>query len=101
MKTGFSAAIRSFIEQHIVADDPYPDRSWLDRQDMPRVQLPSPVAVPGLRAEPLPPLPQRFGHGRDRRTHYRVWGRHRTPAHATDGDTTNGNGRANGVRRAS
>ncbi|MBT2552808.1 hypothetical protein [Arthrobacter sp. ISL-5] len=35
MKTGISAAIRRFIEQHIVADDPYPERSWLDRQDMP------------------------------------------------------------------
>lgn len=73
MKTGISAAIRRFIEQHIVADDPYPERSWLDRQDMPRVQLSSPVTVAGLHVEPLAPLPQRFGHGRDRCTHYRVW----------------------------
>lgn len=45
MKTGMSAAIRRFIEQHIVADDPYPEPSWLDRQDKPRQQLPSPVAA--------------------------------------------------------
>jgi hypothetical protein len=38
MKTGISATIRRFIEQNIVADDPRPERSWLDRQDMPRVQ---------------------------------------------------------------
>jgi hypothetical protein len=81
MKTGISAAIRRFFEQHVVTDDPYPERSWLDRQDMPRQQLPQPVAVAGLPVKSLPPLPQRFGHGRDRRTHYRVWGRHRTAAH--------------------
>ncbi|MEN8582801.1 hypothetical protein ABFP37_08855 [Burkholderia sp. RS01] len=94
MKTGISAAIRRFIEQHIVADDPYPERSWLDRQDMPRVQLPSPVALAGLPAEPLPPLPplpQRFGHGRDRRTHYRVWGRNRTAAHQSGGTPADDN----------
>lgn len=81
MKTDISASIRSFIEQYIVADDPYPERSWLDRQDMPRVQVPLPVAPAGLPLEALAPLPQRFGHGRDRRTHYRLWGRHRTQAH--------------------
>lgn len=92
MKTGISAAIRRFIEQHIVADDPYPERSWLDRKDMPRVQLSSPVTVAGLPVEPLAPLPQRFGHGRDRRTHYRVWRRHRTSAHQADGGPADGNG---------
>lgn len=92
MKTGISVAIRRFIKQHIVSDDPYPERSWLDGQDMPRQQLSSPVAVTGLPVEPLPPLPQRFGHGRDRRTDYRILGRHRTPAYQADGGTTNRNG---------
>lgn len=91
MKTGISAAIRHFIEQHIVADDPYPELSWLDRQDMPRVQQPSPVAVAGLPVKPLPKLP-RLGHVRDRRTQYRVWGRRRTPAHVSDGGPADGNG---------
>jgi hypothetical protein len=58
MKTGISAAIRRFIEQNIVADDPLPERSWLDQQDMPRVQEPA-RAVAGLPVEPLPPLPGR------------------------------------------
>ncbi|MFC9350486.1 hypothetical protein [Arthrobacter sp. NPDC057013] len=56
MKTGISAAIRRFIEQHIVADDPMPERSWLDVQDMPRVQDHLRSAVAGLPVEPLPPL---------------------------------------------
>lgn len=92
MKTGISAAIRRFIEQHIVADDPYPERSWLDRQDMPRQQLPSPVAVAGLPVEPLPPLPRRFGHGRDRRGLRRVLGRNRIPANRHSGGPSAGNG---------
>lgn len=87
MNTGISAAIRRFIEQHIVADDPYPEQSWLDRQDRPRVQQPLPVAVAGLPVEPLPNLP-RLGHGR---TQYRVWGRRRTSAHASDGGPADGN----------
>jgi hypothetical protein len=90
MKTGISAAIRRFIEQHIVADDPYPERSWLDGQDMPRQQLPSRVVVAGLPVEP-PPLPQRFGHGRDRRVHHRVWGRNRTAAHESGGTPADNN----------
>lgn len=69
MKTGISAAIRRFIEQHIVADDPCPERSWLDRQDRPGQKLPSRVAVAGLPVEPLPKL-TRLGDGRDRRTQY-------------------------------
>ena len=92
MKTGISAAIRRFIEQHIVADDPYPERSWLDRQDMPRQQLPSPVAMAGLPVAPLPPLPQRFGHGRDRRIFGRVLGHRRIPANQHDGGPPAGNG---------
>jgi hypothetical protein len=65
MKTGISVAIRRFIEQNIVADDPLPERSWLDQQDMPRVQDPERPAVAGLPVEPLPPLlGRREGHGR-------------------------------------
>jgi hypothetical protein len=65
MKTGISAAIRRFIEQNIIADDPLPERSWLDQQDRPRAQEPDSVAVAGLPVEPLPPLPDSHaGHGR-------------------------------------
>ncbi|MFE4543442.1 hypothetical protein [Arthrobacter sp. NPDC056727] len=65
MKTGISVAIRRFIEQHIVADDPLPQRSWLDQQDMPRVQAVARAAIAGLPVDPLPPLPgRRAGHGR-------------------------------------
>jgi hypothetical protein len=49
MKTGISAAIRRFIEQNIVADDPLPERSWLDQQDMPRVQEPAGAPWQGCR----------------------------------------------------
>ena len=28
-------AIRRFVARNIVADDPYPVRSWLDQQNMP------------------------------------------------------------------
>lgn len=65
MKTGIRAVIRHFIEQNIVADDPLPERSWLDRQDMPRVQEFGRGTVAGLPVEPLPPLlGRRSGHGR-------------------------------------
>jgi hypothetical protein len=64
MKTGISAAIRRFIEQNIVADDPLPERSWLDQQDMRRSQESARV-VAGLPVKPLPPLPSHeAGHGR-------------------------------------
>lgn len=76
MKMGIRAAIQRIIEQHIIADDPYPERTWLDQQDMPLMQLKSPVAVAGLPVEPLPPLRDRSGHGRDRRADRRVLGRH-------------------------
>ena len=84
MKTGISATIRRFIEQNIVADDPLPERSWLDRRDMPRVQGAS--AVAGLPVEPLPPLPGRqTGHGRHpQRLRRRVRG-HNASTHRGDG----------------
>jgi hypothetical protein len=84
MKTGISAAIRRFIEKHIVADDPYPERSWLDAQDMPRLTVPVPETASGLPVTALLPLPGRhFGH---RRVHpfNRLRGRHQAPAHHGD-----------------
>jgi hypothetical protein len=85
MKTGISATIRRFIEQNIVADDPLPERSWLDQQDMPRVQE-SARSVAGLPVEPLPPLPGRqAGHGRHpQRLRRRVRG-HNASTHSGDG----------------
>jgi hypothetical protein len=71
MKIGISATIRRFIEQNIVTDDPLPERSWLDRQDMPRVQE-SARAVAGLPVEPLAPLP---GHQADHGRHPQRLGR--------------------------
>ncbi|WP_395398593.1 hypothetical protein ACHMXB_12265 [Arthrobacter sp. UC242_113] len=77
MNTGISAVIRRFIDTHIVADDPFPERSWLDRQDMPGVEERARAAVAGLPVEPLSPLPSRHaGHGQHpqrlrRRLHHR------------------------------
>ena len=34
-------AIRRFVVRHIVADDPYPVRSWLDQQNMPSETRPT------------------------------------------------------------
>jgi hypothetical protein len=87
MKTGISAAIRRFIEQNIVADDPLPERSWLDQQDMPRVQESARVAVAGLPVEPLPPLPGGpAGHVRyPKRLRRRARG-HNVSTHRGDGN---------------
>ncbi|MGN7252767.1 hypothetical protein [Arthrobacter sp. SAFR-014] len=64
MNTGIRAVIRRFIDTHIVADDPFPERSWLDRQDMPGVEERARAAVAGLPVEPLSPLPGRHArHG--------------------------------------
>ncbi|WP_427172284.1 hypothetical protein [Arthrobacter sp. 92] len=35
MITAIREAIRRFVARNIVADDPYPVRSWLDQQSMP------------------------------------------------------------------
>jgi hypothetical protein len=35
MITAIREAIRRFVARNIVADDPYPVRSWLDQQNMP------------------------------------------------------------------
>jgi hypothetical protein len=85
MKTGISATIRRFIEQNIVADDPFPERSRLDQQDMPRVQEPA-RAVAGLPVKPLPPLPGRqAGHGwHSQRLRRRVRD-HNASTHSGDG----------------
>jgi hypothetical protein len=76
MKTGISAAIHRFVEQNIVADDPFPERSWLDQQDMSRAQKPTTTDAAGLPVEPLPPLPgSQSGHGRHPQ---RLWRRIRS-----------------------
>lgn len=64
MKTAIRVAIRRFIDHHLVADDPFPERSWLDQQDMSRVEVPAGSAVAGLPVVPLSPLAGRHaGHG--------------------------------------
>lgn len=87
MKTGIGAAIRRLIEQHIVADDPLPERSWLDQQDMPRVQEYFRSVVPGLPVEPLPPLSgPHAGRGRHpQRLRRRLRG-HSAGSHRGDGN---------------
>lgn len=86
MKTGISAAIRRFIEQNIVADDPHPERSWLDARDMPRPAVPVPEAASGLPVVPLWPLLGRhFGH-RWAHPFNRLRGRQTMPALHDDSD---------------
>ena len=76
MKNGIRASIRQFIERNIIADDPLPQRSWLDEQDRPRQERTADVPVSGLPVAQLPPLPgrhsalphlQSFGRLRGRR----------------------------------
>ena len=59
MKNGIRASIRQFIERNIIADDPLPQRSWLDEQDRPGQERNADVRVSGLPVAPLPPLPGR------------------------------------------
>lgn len=59
MKTGIRDSIRQFIERNVIADDPAPQRSWLDQQDMPRRERSVDAPVSGLPVAQLPPLPGR------------------------------------------
>ena len=59
MKNGIRASIRQFIERNIIADDPLPQRSWLDEQDRPGKERNADVCISGLPVAPLPPLPGR------------------------------------------
>jgi hypothetical protein len=59
MKNGICASIHRFIERNIIAEDPLPQRSWLDEQDMPRQELSADAPVSGLPVASLPPLPGR------------------------------------------
>jgi hypothetical protein len=85
--TGISEAIRRFMQRHVVADDPMPERSWLDQQDMPRVPDAPVPGVSGQPVEPLAPLPGRhLPHGLEpavaahRRGQIKaVWGSRRRP----------------------
>lgn len=85
MKTGMSSTIRRFIEQNIVADDPFPVRSWLDQQDMPRLQEPR-TTVSGLPVEPLPPLPRsQSDHGQHSQRLRRLTRNRDASTHRADG----------------
>ena len=59
MKNGIRASIRRFIERNIIADDPLPERSLLDEQDMACPERGADAPVSGLPVAPLPPLPGR------------------------------------------
>lgn len=59
MKTGIRDSIRQFIARNIIADDPLPQRSWLDQQDMPSQQRSIDDLVSGLPVATLAPLPGR------------------------------------------
>lgn len=59
MKTGIRESFRQFIERNIIADDPMPQRSWLDQQDMPRQERSADAPVSGQPVAPLAPLPGR------------------------------------------
>ncbi|MBT2519639.1 hypothetical protein [Arthrobacter sp. ISL-28] len=56
MNTGIRGAIRKFVERNIIADDPLPQPSWLDQQDMPGQEIGAHSPVSGLPVAPLPPL---------------------------------------------
>lgn len=59
MKNGIRASIRQFIERNIIADDPLPQRSWLDEQDRPCQERSTDAPISGLPVTALPPLPGR------------------------------------------
>jgi hypothetical protein len=59
MKTGIRDSIRQFIERNVIADDPQPQRSWLDQQDMPSQERSADAPVSGLPVAALAPLPGR------------------------------------------
>ncbi|MFJ5698435.1 hypothetical protein [Arthrobacter sp. NPDC093139] len=59
MKTGIRGSIRQFIERNIIADDPLPQRSWLDQQDMPSRERSIDAPVSGVPVATLAPLPGR------------------------------------------
>ncbi|MBD1541849.1 hypothetical protein G9E11_06215 [Arthrobacter sp. IA7] len=86
MNTGISPALRRFFEQHIVADDPFPERSWLDLQDMPGVEDRARAAVAGLAVEPLSPLPSRHaGRGQHPQRLRRMLHHHNAATNHGDG----------------
>lgn len=99
MKTGMRASIRLFIERNLIADDPMPERSWLDQQDMPSPEkttvLPARAApVAGRSLTPLPPLPDRVpGHGRHQGVLGRWKARHKTPSQSGHRGSHHGRGR--------
>lgn len=99
MKTGMRASIRLFIERNLIANDPMPERSWLDQQDMPSLDW-TPVwsaqtrVVAGRSVAPLPPLPDRVPrYGRHQGVLERWRARHKIPAHSERSDSLHGRGK--------
>ena len=81
MKNGIRASIRQFIERNIIADDPLPQRSWLDEQDRPRQERNVDVPVSGLPVAPLPPLPGRHSAPPHLQSYGRLKGRRAARVH--------------------
>lgn len=99
MKTGMRASIRLFIERNLIADDPLPERSWLDQQDMPSpdktIALPAQAAaVAGRAVDPLPPLPDRLpSHVPHQGVLGRWRARHTIPVRSERSDFLHGRGK--------
>ena len=88
MKNGIRASIRQFIERNIIADDPLPQRSWLDEQDRPRQELSPGAPVSGLPVAPLPPLPGRHSAMPRLQSLGRLKGRRAARVHGAAGSST-------------
>jgi len=88
MKTGIRASIRQFIERNVIADDPLPQRSWLDEEDMPRQEQSADAPVSGLPVAPLPPLPGRHSAMPHLQSFGRLKGRRAARVHRAAGSPT-------------
>ena len=88
MKTGIRDSIRQFIERNVIADDPLPQRSWLDEQDMPRQERSADAPVSGLPVVPLPPLPGRHSAMPHLQSFGRLKGRRAARVHRAAGSPT-------------
>ena len=88
MKTGIRDSIRQFIERNVIADDPLPQRSWLDAQDMPRHERSTDAPVSGLPVASLPPLPGRHSAMPRLQSFGRLKGRRAARVHGAAGSPT-------------
>lgn len=85
MKTRIRDSIRQFIERNVIADDPLPQRSWLDQQDMPRHKRSAGTPVSGVPVAPLPPLPGRHSAMPHLQSFGRLKGRRAARVHRSAG----------------